>query len=112
MEQNEIRKTKLFLKLHVHVSGDFTPNLPTGHNCAQCQFILPETLRDFIEKLPSIEDSLLAVTKMAPVYIAGYVARRDDVIENTFQIYTEYGSYLDNLNRGKFQVTGDTVCQW
>ena len=56
------------------------------------------------------ESSLTIETKMALVYIAGYVTRKDkelseiDMMEVTTFYYKKYGSYTDELDRGQLNI--------
>ena len=62
--------------------------------------------------LTQLEETLDMNTKMALVYIAGYIVRNDNEIDDSHEYYEKYGSFTDNLNRGGLSIPGDSACQW
>ena len=52
---------------------------------------------------------------MGLVYIAGYIVGKDENgndADDSHFYYNKYGSFTDNLNRGRLRLPGDKVCQW
>ena len=49
---------------------------------------------------------------MALMYIAGYVARHDNDVDDTMDCMEKYGEYLREINRGGLKLPGDTVSYW
>ena len=71
-----------------------------------------EKVCDVFDKLDDLEKSLDHDTKSALVHIAGYMSRHDDEnIDYTIIYYEKFGSFASYLNRGKFNIPGDPVCQ-
>ena len=83
-----------------------------GHKCFKCSFTPNANSCELIDKLPQIEADLPSGIKMGLVYVSGYVSRYDDDFDVTHFIYLEYGSFLNDLNRGKLKISGDCVCQY
>ena len=108
MEEVAIKKTKLLLSLDVDV-GDF--NVEAGHNCSSCGFMLTEDMCTIMDNLPKFADRMSEDTKMALIYIAGYIVRKD-YIEDTFKYHQKYGAFVNDLNRGGLTIPGDSACQW
>ena len=79
----------------------------------QCSYTLDEGSEVFDDLVES-ESSLTTETKMALVYIAGDVTRKDrdlseaNMMEVTTFYYKTYGSYNDELDRGQLNIP--TVC--
>ena len=109
LEKVAIYKTKLLLKLNCDM--DF--NIEPGHSCQKCSYLPNEKVCDVLDNLHQLENSLEYETKNALVYIAGYISRKDDEeCEDTQYYYKQYGSFTDELNRGKLKLPGDSICQW
>ena len=95
-------------------------NLPlkASHMCPQCSYTLDEEGSEMFDNLVELETSLTIETKMALVYIAGYVTSKDknlsetDMMEVTTFYYKKYGSYTDELDRGQLNIPTDCACQW
>ena len=108
MEKVAIKKTKLLLSLDVDV-GDF--DVEAGHNCSSCGFMLTEDMCTIIDNLPKLEDRMSENTNMALIYIAGYIVRKDYIVD-TFKYHQKYGAFVNDLNRGGLTIPGDSACQW
>ena len=106
----EIRKTKLAFDLKSDIF--YTKDKSSSHNCSKCSFLLNVDLCEVIDKFPKIEADLSSDIKMGLVYVSGYVSRYDDDFYDAHFLYLKYGSFLDDLNRGKLKILGDCVCQW
>lgn len=112
LEKHVIRKTKLMLGLDAQCITE-SSHSAAGHSCSKCGFMPEKSVCEIIDCLPLIEPNLSKDVKMSLVYIAGYVVRQDqEIAEDTFNIYSLYGSYLSDLNRGLLKIPGDSVCQW
>ena len=93
---------KAFTSPYKHEKSTFE----AGHMCPQCSYILVEEGSEEFDSLVELESSLTIETKMALVYIAGYVTRNDkDLSETMMEVttfyYKKYGSYTDELDRGQ-----------
>ena len=108
MEKVAIKKTKLLLSLDVDV-GDF--NVEAGYNFSSCGFMVTEDMCTIMDNLPKCEERLSEDTRMALIYIAGYIVRKD-YIEDTFKYHQKYGAFVNDLNRGGLTIPGDSACQW
>ena len=64
-----------------------------------------------VDNLPKFEDRMSEDTKMALIYIAGYIVR-NYYIEDMFKYHKKYGVFVNDLNRGGLTIPGDSVCQW
>ena len=84
----------------------------SGHSCSMCTFKPHERLCDIIDNLPRLESEIAVDVKMALVYVAGYVHRNEGCLDDTHNIYSQYGSYFDSLNLGNLVVPGDCVFKW
>ena len=62
--------------------------------------VADEKNMDVFHNLPSIEVNLPKEVKMALIYVAGYVVRKDQVTDDSFIYSQEYGKYTEELNRG------------
>ena len=62
--------------------------------------------------MPELEDKLSTDVKSTLVYIAGYVARKDDSDFGTYTYFEKYGLYTATLDRGGLSIPNDTICQW
>ena len=51
-------------------------NVIDGHECSSCGFMLDEEGAEIFDNLEQLEESIPLETKMALVYIAGYVTRK------------------------------------
>ena len=102
-------KTKLLLNLGTDVDN-FT--VESGHSCARCGFLLTEEMCEIFHDLAKLEETLDMDTKLALIYIAGYIIRKDMESEDSQEYYKKYGSFTDNLNRGGLSIPGDSACQW
>ena len=86
-------------------------------NLAQCSYTLDEEGTEVFDHLIQLEYSLTIETKMAIVYIAGYVTRKDkdfsetDTMEVPTFYYKKHGSYTDELDRGQLNISIDCTCQ-
>ena len=112
LNKNEIRKTKLCLQQNPSIC--FAPERAScgGHQCSKCLFTPNESLCSLIENLPQLEYNLPVDIKLVLVYIAGYVMRHTECEDDTFCIYSKYGSYLKSLNRSGLKIPGDCACLW
>jgi hypothetical protein len=75
-EKVAISRTKRLLKLND--GANVLNNLESSHSCLKCKFLPDHNLCNVIENLPVLEKSLSVDVKMALVYIAGYIIRKDD----------------------------------
>ena len=71
-----------------------------GHQCDDGSYWLSEEICNLVDDLPTLEGKLSAETKSVLLYIAGYVIRKDEQREDTYYFCENFGSYLDELNRG------------
>ena len=90
----EIHKTKLCLVQNVDIFH--AENVVSGHSCSVCTFKPDERLCDIIDNLPRLESEIAVDVKMALVYVAGYVHRNEGCLDDTHNIYSQYGSYFDS----------------
>ena len=90
-------------------------DIEVGHCCTACSYTRTESDAYTFDALPELEESLKHETKMALLYIAGYVSRQHHEDEGdqdaTFTYYKKYGSYTDMVSRGKLHIPSDTICQ-
>ena len=102
-------KTKFLLALKCSLE-DFTQE---GHKCPKCQFPPTEKVCNVFNKLGDLDKSLEHDTKSALANIAGYVSRHDDknIVIPCFIMKNLARSPESYLNRGKFNILGDSVCQ-
>ena len=114
LEKLNIQHAKLLLR---HTNMEHLP-LEAGHMCPQYSNTLDEEGSEVFDNIVELESSLTIETKMALVYIAGYVTRKDkelseiDMMEVTTFYYKKYGSYTDELDRGQLNIPTDCACQW
>ena len=79
--------------------------------------MLDEEGAEVFDNLEQLEESIPLETKMALVYIAGYVTRKDpefseeDISQTTFY-HQKFGDYLDTLDWGSLNIPSDSSCQW
>ena len=110
IQKLHIEKTRLLLHLKIDV---FELDEDIGHKCDKCLYVLDSEKCDVFDALVHLENSVSTDVKMALVYIAGYVTRKDDPnIDDTQYYYQKFGSFLKNLDRGGLNVPTDTYCQW
>ena len=109
LEKVGIMKTKLLLNLN-HDPSEV--NVECGHSCSKCGFLLTEEMCEIFHDLPNLERSLNIDTKMALIYIAGYIVRNDPETDDSYTYFDKYGSFTEDLNRGGLKIPGDSVCQW
>ena len=89
-----------------------------GHKCIQCEFTLDEEGSEVFDNLIELEKSLTLDTKMALLYIAGYVTRKDTEVSESGMLdvttfYSQkYGSYTNELDRGQLNIPDDCASQW
>lgn len=115
IESTHIKWARLGLRLGVEF--DEAP----GHNCINCNRIMTDDeLSVFSElsdvtNLSSAEDTLDNACKQKLVYMGGYIVRKFPVPENseqTYDYYNEYGSYLNEMCRGRLTIPEDIIVQW
>ena len=81
-------------------------------------YTLSEEGSETFANLQNLESSLPDKTKMALVFIAGYVTQTDsqasenELLVNTSCYYEKYGEYTDSLDRGGLIGPSDNACQW
>ncbi|XP_066912747.1 uncharacterized protein [Clytia hemisphaerica] len=114
LEKLDIKKTKLLLKLNVDLS---VLRAEPGHCCDKCFFALDRDGISLLNQLEEEEMSIPVETKMSFIYMAGYVARKDEMSEQelfdaTMFYAQKYGKYLHELDRGGLKIPTDTICQW
>ena len=83
-----------------------------GHQYDKCSYWLSEEICNLVDDLPTLDGKLSAETKCVLLYIVGYVIRKDEQREDTYYFCENFGSYLDELNRGGLSKPGDTVVEW
>ena len=80
-----------------------------GHSCERCGYLLDEEASIVFNNLEDLESSLSQDVKMALVYIAGYVCRkekqRDELTGDTTFYLERYGGYINQLNRGGLSLS-------
>ena len=117
MEKVNINKTKLLLsmnELNLTSPSDFQ----SIHSCSACGYLLDEEAADIFDNLVELENSVTDENKSVLVYIAGYVTRKDDeldeieLLDHTTDYYEKYGDYTKSLDRGGLNIPGDCPCQW
>ena len=101
LEKVRIEHTKILLRF----DSDFL-NLLDGHKCDNCERKLTNDECELLDNLPSLEESVTTPTKMALIYIAGYLEKKMPSDEDDTHSYYEcYGTFLDNLSRGGQEKT-------
>lgn len=110
-EKLSICNAKLALRHSIDVSS---LEVPPGHACDMCSYRMMSSELNVFEKLPVLEKDLVSFDEMqAVVYIAGYISRKDEKCDDdTFLYYEKFGSYTQNLSRGKLNIPNDDKCQW
>ena len=83
-----------------------------GHTCQYCNGELNEEECEIIDNLSDLESNLSKETLSSLVYIAGYVQKGSDDIDDTTYYYEKYGNYLNALNRGGLTVPSDNCVEW
>ena len=79
--------------------------------------MLDEEGAEIFDNLEKLEKPIPLATKMALVYIAGYVTRKDpelrekDLLSQTTFYHQQFGDYLDSLDRGSLNIPSDCSCQ-
>ena len=109
LEKVNIMKTKLLLNLDIDVDSF---NVESGHSCDKCGYLLSEEACEVFDMLPELEKSLSQDVKSTLTYIAGYIVRKDENLDDTHFYFEKYGDFTDDLNRGGLTIPGDSVCQW
>ena len=108
LEKLRIQHTRLILKLDVDIS-----DLKSGHQCSVCDRVLSDEELDILNSLHDLEGNLTKSTKMALVYIAGYVEHSLKLdVDDSFVYFNSYGDYINNLSRGGLCKPTDTTCQY
>ena len=114
IEKTNIQKSSLLLRLGC--MGEL--NVDDGHECYSCGFLLDEEGAEFFDNLAELENSIPLECKMALIYIAGYVTRKDpektedELLAQTSFYYQKFGDYLNSLDRGSLNIPCDCSCQW
>ena len=67
--------------------------------------MLTEDMCTIMDNLPKFEDQMSEDTKMALIYIAGYIVR-NDYVEDTFKYHQKYGAFVNDLNHGGLTTLG------
>ena len=115
IEKTNIHKSSLLLKLGYNTEE---LNVDDGHDCSSCGFLLDEEGAEAFDNLEELEKSIPLECKMALVYIAGYVTRKDaemtedELLDQTSFYYEKFGDYLNSLDRGCLNIPSDRSCQW
>ena len=109
LEKLSIHKTKLLLNLKVDVASF---NVESGHSCEKCKFLMDENAIDVFDNLEALEKSLPVEVKETLVYISGYLIHKDPPLEGTFEYFTKFGNFTNEMNRGKLAMPNDSVCQF
>ena len=108
-EKTKISKAKLHLALHQ--DSDVASSSPV-HHCTDCNFSLDEEAEEVLDNLPSLEENVPEEYLSIMVYIARYIARKSEDIEDTYVYYDSHGAYTRELNRGGLKIPGDNIVQW
>ena len=114
IEKANIQKASLLLSLN----GTEELNVIDSHECSSCDFMLDEEGAEIFDNLEKLEKSFPLATKMALVYIAGYVTRKDpelsekDLLSQTTFYHQTFGDYLESLDRGSLNISSGCSCQW
>ena len=115
IEKTNIQKASLLLSLN----GTEELNVIDGHECSSSGFMLDEESAEIFDNLGKLEMFIpFLATKIALVYIAGYVTRKDtelsekDLLSQTTFYHQKFGDYLDSLDRGSLNIPSDCSRQW
>lgn len=115
LEKLNIKKASIFLSTNGDVEQIDTFS---GHLCPNCSFVLDENSTETFDNLEELENHVTVETKMALVYISGYVTRNDllmsddDLFHVTTFYHQKFGNYIDELDRGSLNIPSDTAVQW
>ena len=109
LEKLYIHKTKLLLNLNVDVSSF---NVLSGHSCECCQFLMGDHTIDVFVNLPKLEISLPTDVKETLVYIAGYIIYKEMPVDGTFNYFSKFGDFPNEMSRGGLAKPTDTLCQF
>ena len=105
-----IQKAKLLLQLAADVT-DVT-DVSSNHACQYCNRQLSYSEQEVFTNLLQLESNLDASTLMSLVYIAGYICRGTEIIDDTYIYYAKYGEFTNDLSRGGLKIPPDYICQW
>ena len=115
IEKVSIRQASVLLKLNVDPENVATQS---GHFCASCTYKLSEEDSEIFDGLPDLDFFIQDDVKMTLVYIAGYVSRNDEVLNenellgHTAFYFHKYGRYTKFLDRGGLKLPSNRACQW
>ena len=101
-----IKQTSLLLTQNVN-TDEFDVN--PRHQCTSCDYKFCEQGLEIYDNLENLEPSLSNEIKMALVYIAGYITRKDNQPSEceTHFCYEKYGKYTNLTDHGKLNVPSD-----
>ena len=80
-----ISKTKLLLRLDPN--SEVFQSAEAGHQCEKCGFLLTEEMCSIVDDLPTLEKNIPIDTIAALIYIASYVIRKEEQMEDTYFLY-------------------------
>ena len=106
LEKLYIHKTKLLLNLNVDVSSF---NVLSGHSYECCQFLMGDHTIDVFDNLPKLEISLPTDVKETSVYIAGYIIHKEMPVDGTFNYFSKFGDFTNEMSRGGLAKPTDTL---
>ena len=116
IEKLRINKCMLLITLKKSINEIILED--EAHHCPSCSYHLCEKGCLTVASLPDLEDSLSSENKMALVYIAGYVTRKDgelseeELLGQTNYYFQRYGDYVKSLDKGGLNIPSDIACQW
>lgn len=114
LEKLNIQKASNLLS----ICGEVEDLLSSGHQCPDCDYILSDESAEIFDTLELLETSVTIETKIALVYIAGYVTRKDgdmseeELFDTTTFYFDKFGDFTDKIDRGGLRIPTDLAVQW
>ena len=87
-------------------------NVLSGHSCECCQFLMGDHTIDVFDNLAELEISLPTDVKETLVYIAGYIIHKEMLVDDTFNYFSKFGDFTNEMSRGGLAKPTDTLCQF
>jgi len=116
IEKVPVKQASLLLKCDENFE---TSPLHSGHQCKSCDYILSEEgTTEIFDGLPDLEPFIPGDAKMSLVYMAGYITRNDEALEeedllgHTKCYFEKYDQFTKTMDRGGLKVPTDQACQW
>ena len=106
IEKVRIDHAELALRFDLPIEGT------DGHACETCTRELNEQESEIVDNLSDLETTITKETLCSLVYIAGYVMKGTDCVDDTTCYYERYGDYLKNPKRGGLTIPSDKLVQW